>query len=113
MFPGMDPRAVKMAMKQMGITQEEIDASEVVIRTKDKEIVISNPAVTKIKMRGDESFQVSGSVSIRTISTKPEITEEDIQTVMEQANVDKEAAEKAINDVNGDIAEAILKLKLN
>jgi len=107
----MDPRAVKQAMKQMGITQEEIQASEVIIKCKDKEIVISQPAVAKIKMRGEESFQISGNVSVRGISTKPEITEDDIQTVVEQAGVDKETAEKAINDADGDIAEAILKLK--
>lgn len=107
----MDPRAVKQAMRQMGITQEEIQASEVIIKCKDKEIVISQPSVAKIKMRGDESFQISGNVSVRGISTAPEITEDDILTVADQTGADNETAAKALIQTHGDIAEAILKLK--
>ena len=34
MFPGMDAKKMQAAMKQMGISQEEIDASRVVIGAK-------------------------------------------------------------------------------
>ena len=36
--------------------------------------------------------------------------DEDIQTVVDQAGVSKEKAVKALEETNGDIAEAILKL---
>ena len=39
--------------------------------------------------------------------------EEDIETVMEQANVDKKTAVKALEKNNGDLAAAILDLSEN
>ena len=59
MFPKMDDRAVKAAMKKMGIQQQEIEASEVIIRCADKNIVIENPQVSKVVMMGQEMFQIS------------------------------------------------------
>jgi len=111
MFPGMNPRDMRMAMKKMGIQQQEIPAKEVIIRLEDKEIVISNPNVTKINMMGQETYQVIGEESERSLSSEPEISEDDITTVAEQAGVSKEAALKAIKESKGDLAEAILKLK--
>lgn len=102
---------MQQAMKKMGIQQTEIPAVEVIIRTEDKEIVISNPSVQKVNMMGQESFQISGNVEERKISSVPEISEDDIKTVMEQTGADAEAAKKALEDAKGDLAEAILKLK--
>ncbi len=111
MFPGMDPRAVKQAMKKMGVTQEDIPAVEVVIKCKDKEIIISQPSVAKIKMMGEENFQISGRISVRQLNTLVELTEDDIATVMEQASVDRDTAYKALAFAKGDIAAAIIGLK--
>jgi nascent polypeptide-associated complex subunit alpha len=113
MFPGMnmDPRQMRQAMKRLGIQQEELDAKEVIIRMEDKEIVISNPSVSKVNMMGQYTYQVSGEESERSLSSEPEISDEDIDTVAEQAGVSKEEALKAIKDSNGDLAEAIIKLK--
>lgn len=111
MLPGIDPRMMKQAMKRMGIRQEDIDATEVIIKTPEKNIVIRNPAVSKINMSGQESFQVSGDIEEESISTEPDISEDDIETVMEQAGCSREKAENAIKATKGDLAEAILKLK--
>ena len=111
MIPGMNPRAMKQAMKRMGIQQQDIEATEVIIKTPEKEIVIANPQVAKVNMMGQETYQVVGEAQERSIQTEPEISEEDIKTVMEQANVDGETARKAIEDHNGDLAEAIISLK--
>jgi nascent polypeptide-associated complex subunit alpha len=111
MIPGINPRQMRMAMKKLGIQQEEIAAKEVIIRLEDKEIVISNPSVTKVNMMGQDTYQVVGEESERSLSSEPEISEEDIATVAEQAGVSKEEAEQAIKDSKGDLAEAILKLK--
>ena len=111
MIPGMNPRQMKQAMRKLGIQQQEIDAKEVIIRLEDKEIVISNPNVSKVNMMGQDTYQVVGEESERSLDSAPEISDDDIKTVMEQAGVSKEEAVKAIEECKGDLAEAILKLK--
>lgn len=80
-----------------------------VIRLPDKEIVIPNAQVTLTEMAGQRSYQVSGQEFERR--PEPQLSEDDVKLVMEQAGVGREAAEKALKETNGDIAEAILKLK--
>lgn len=109
MFPGIDPRQMQQAMKKLGMKQEEIEATEVIIKCEDKDIVITNPSVQKVNMMGQESFQISGTINEREKGI--EISEDDIKTVMEQADADEESAKEALKESNGDIAEAILKLK--
>lgn len=103
----INPRQLERAMKQMGMQMAHIDAEEVVIKTPDKEIVISNPEVSKINMMGQETFQVTGEISERS---RKGISEEDVEMVAEQAGVSPEEA-KAMLEKTKDIAEAIVKLK--
>ena len=107
----MNPRKMQQMMRKMGISQQEIDATEVIIRTPEKELVISNPQVSKVNMMGQETFQVVGNIEERALSEEPEISEEDIKTVMEQANVDEKKAKHTIEKHNGDLAAAIMELK--
>ena len=107
----MNPRAMKQAMKRMGIQQQDIEATEVIIKTEDKEIVIANPQVAKVNMMGQETYQVVGEAQERAISKEPEINEEDIKTVMEQTGADQEKAKETIQKHNGDLAAAIMELK--
>jgi len=108
MFGGIDPKKMQAVMKQMGISQQEIDASRVVIeKTDGNKIIIENPSIQKIKMQGNESFQISGEISEETES----FSEEDIQTVMEKTGVSKEIAKKTLEKTKGDLAEAILELR--
>jgi len=111
MFPGMNPRQMQQAMKKMGIQQSDIEAEEVIIKTKEKELVFKNPQVAKINMMGQETYQIIGEPEERELSTTPEISEDDIKTVMEQAGVDRKKALEAIEKHNGDLAEAIMALK--
>lgn len=111
MIPGMNPRKMQQMMKRMGIQQVEIDATEVIIRTPDKELVIADPQVSKVNMMGQETIQVIGDIEEREIETTPEISEDDVKTVMDQANVDEDKAKNALEESQGDIAAAILKLK--
>src|SRR3989344_6785078 len=106
MFPGMNPRKMQQMMRQMGIQQVEIPATEVIIKAGEKNIIITNPSVQKVNMMGQETFQISGNIEEQEASSTPSISEEDIQTVMEQAGVDHATAKKAIEDANGDLAEA-------
>ncbi len=111
MFPGMNPRQMQQAMKRMGIQQTEIDATEVIIKCPDKEIIISNPSVSKVNMMGTMTFQVSGQAQERPLSAEEEIKEEDVKTVAEQASVSEEEARNALEKNKGDLAKAILSLK--
>ena len=60
MFPGMNPRKMQQMMKKMGIQQQEIDAQEVIIKTKDKQLIFSQPQVSKVNMMGQDTFQIIG-----------------------------------------------------
>ena len=107
----MNQRKVQQMMKKMGMQQSEIDATEVIIKTADKEIIIENPNVSKVNMMGQETYQVVGQAHERSLSTEPDINEDDVKTVMEQADVDEATAKEAIEKHKGDLAEAILELK--
>ncbi|AEK73528.1 nascent polypeptide-associated complex protein [Thermococcus sp. 4557] len=106
---GMNPRQMKKLMRQMGIKMEELDGvEEVIIRMENKEIVLKEPVITIITAQGEKSYQiVPGSEEVRAIV---KVSEEDVQLVMEQTGVDYETAKKALEEANGDLAEAILKL---
>ena len=101
---------MQQVMKQMGIQQVEIPAQEVIIRTRDKDIIISNPSVSKVNMMGQETFQIMGTAVERSRDSRPTISDDDIKTVMGQTGVSREEAEKAIDEASGDLAEAIMKL---
>ncbi len=111
MFPGMsglNPKKMQQVMKQMGISQEEIDAFRVIIEKEDNSrIIIENPSVTKIKMQGQDSFQVIGE--IHEESEKPEISEDDIKKIMDKTNCTEKEARETL-EKTGDLAEAILEL---
>lgn len=111
MFPGLgglSPKKMQAMMKQLGMGQEEIPASRVVIEKSRGKIVIENPSVTKISVQGQESFQVSGD--IKEENEEQGISEEDIKTVIEKTNSTKKEAVSALENSDGDLAEAILKL---
>ncbi len=108
MFPGLNPKKMQAVMKQMGIAQEDISASRVIIEKEDgSKIIIQNPSVTKIKMQGQESFQITGDISGETEEVG--ISEEDINAVVEKTGCTSEQAEKVLKST-GDLAEAILEL---
>lgn len=109
MFPGLNPKEMQKAMKKLGIKQEEIDAKEVIIKTSDKEIVILNPQVTKVNMMGQDTFQIIGDIEVHD---REMFSQEDVNTIMNQANCSEEEAKKAL-EKEGDIAGAIIYLQKN
>ena len=111
MFPGMNPRDMKNAMKRLGIKQEEIDAEIVIIKTADKDILIKNPQVSKVNMMGQETFQIVGEIEESERNDKVEINEDDVTTVIDQTNCSREEALEALEESDGNLAEAILKLQ--
>lgn len=108
MMPKLNPKQLQKAMQRMGIQQKEIDAVEVIIRTKKKEIIINNPEVSLVNMMGQESFQITGDIEERELKN---YNDDDIKTVMDQTNCSKKEAIDALEKSKGDLAEAILSLK--
>ena|SRR3989344_1138783 len=105
MFPGMNKKAIEQAMKKLGVKQEEIEATEVIIKTTGKDLVIRNPGVTKVNMMGNETLQITG-----TIEELESFTEDDVKTVMSQTNKDKDEVKRKLKENNGDIAKTIIDL---
>lgn len=103
----LDPKKMQQVMKQLGMKQEDIEAERVIIECSDKNIIIENPNVQKVVMQGQESFQITGNIS----EQEKGISEQDIEQVMEKAQVSREKAEKALKNSKGDLAEAILSLQ--
>ena len=124
-------RQMRRRMQQQGIDMEQINATRVVIESPDKTLVIDQPEVVLMKQMGQEIYQVIGDAEefsageveigereegqsldvIEEAEAKPVITENDVMLVAAQANVDKEEANAALIDSEGDIAKAILFLK--
>jgi len=107
MIHGMNPKMLKQAMKRMGMKQEEIPAVEVIIKCKDKEIIITNPVVTKVDMMGQENFQISGQIHKRDLEL---FDQDDIKTIIDQTSCSEEKARETLKK-EGDLAKTILKLK--
>lgn len=107
----MNPRQMQQAMKKLGLKQEDIDAIAVIIRTKKEDIIIRDPSVQKIDMGGQINYQISGTEEVRKIEEEPEISKEDIKTVVEQASVSEKKAKASLKESKGDLAGAILSLQ--
>jgi nascent polypeptide-associated complex subunit alpha len=103
----IDPRQMKRMMQQMGIKSEDIPAKRVIIEKDDEKIVIENPSVMSIEQGGTKSYQISGG----DISFVPNISDEDIKLVAEQSGTSVDEAKIALIETQGDVAEAIMKLK--
>ena len=107
MFPGVNPKDMQKMMKKMGMSQDELSATEVIIRTPDGDIVIKNPQVSKVNMMGQTTYQVVGEET----STAAAIDDDDVKMVMEQAKVSEDFAKAALEDAKGDVAQAIMLLQ--
>ncbi|MFW9886893.1 MAG: nascent polypeptide-associated complex protein [Candidatus Thorarchaeota archaeon] len=124
---GMSPRAIARMMKQMGIEQQDVTGvKEVIFRFVDKEWVVKDPQVLLVKQAGSESYQVSGTKLERGLTAAAkdsqeeeaqepvkeiEIPMEDAALVAAQTGVDINTAKEALQETQGDLAAAILKLR--
>jgi len=93
-------------MSQLGIKQHEIPAEEVIIKCKDKNIIIKNPSVSRINFSGNDMFQISGKVE-----ESEEIDENDILTIMDKTKASREKAIDALKKSDNDLAAAIIRIK--
>jgi nascent polypeptide-associated complex subunit alpha len=106
-------------MKQMGMNMKELgDIRRVILQGDQREIIIEGPQVTSINVQGTKMYQIAGGKEseekpMNAIKDKKsiEVPEEDILLVAQQANVSIDVAKKALEDSDGDLAQAIIKLK--
>jgi nascent polypeptide-associated complex subunit alpha len=127
---GMNPRKMQQMMEQMGIDVDELDATEVVISLEDgSELVFSDPDVTKMDARGQETYQVLGDPSEREAaagaveggdaedadgdedSGEAGIPQGDVDIVVQRAGVPEDDAREALEAADGDLAAAIERLE--
>ena len=113
MIPGVNPRQMQQMMRKMGMSQEDIGATEVIIKTSTKTLVFKNPDVQKITMQGQTTFQLSGNYTESELQVEVSISDEDIEMVSGQAGVSSDEARKALEESKGDIAQAIVSLSSN
>jgi nascent polypeptide-associated complex subunit alpha len=106
MFPGTDPKKIQQMMKKLNLNVQEIPADVVIIKSKGKQIIISKPEVMLADMMGREVYQISGEVT----ESVP-MSEEDVQMVMEKTGHDRETVVKKLEELNNDLAKAIVELK--
>ncbi len=103
MFPNINPKQMEKMARQMGMQMDNVESVEVIIKTPEKDIVIKNPQVTRIKMRGQETFQIAGEVV-----EQEKVNAEDIDLIVQKTGVSKEEAEKLLEET-GDVVLAIKK----
>jgi len=106
-------RELRRMMKRMGIENiENIVVEYVEFKYPDgRRTRIYNPTISKIKIADQTTYQIVGVEEEVEEEEEIQFPEEDIKLVMEQANVDRDLAVKALELTKGDIAEAIIVLK--
>ena len=109
-MPGkMNPRQMNQMMRRLGINVKNIDNVErVIIQTDSKEYIFEEAEVTMMEAQGQKTYQIIGKPTIR--NREEETLNDDIQLIMDQTGKSEEEARKALEESNGDIADAILKL---
>jgi len=110
MMPGkINPRQMNQMMRRLGISVKNIDNVEkIVIQTDSKEYIFNDAEVTIMDAQGQKTYQITGNPIIKNRTN--DTLKEDIKLVMDQTGKTEDEAKKALEESNGDIAEAILKL---
>ncbi len=111
---GMNPKQLKQmqrAMKQMGMDMKDVKGvSEVIIKFKNKEVIIKNPKVNITDFMGQQTYQITGKAKEKIIEVELEIPDDDIALIIAQTGASKEEVLKVLKETQGDLAEAILRL---
>jgi len=113
---GMSPRETKRLMKRMGLSMDAMpDVQQVVFKTSLKEIIVEEPEVAVLNLKGQKVFQVTGGKitekALATEEKKLTIPEEDVRLVADQTGRSVEDARRALEESGGDLAKAILLLQ--
>jgi|ECHvirMinimDraft_2_1075157.scaffolds.fasta_scaffold00297_8 nascent polypeptide-associated complex subunit alpha len=95
-------------LKKMGIETDQINALRVIIETQDTVITIEEPTVIQARVGGQSAITVMGGKRTeKPKETRIEVSQEDIQFVMDQTGKSEKEAREALLKANGDVATAI------
>ena len=116
MRKGLSQRETRRLMKRMGLSMDTMtDIEKVIFQTKQKEIIIEDPEVAIMNMKGQKMYQVTGTkISERTLTQEeeePVIPDQDLRLVADQTGKSIEEAKQALEESGGDLAKAILLLQ--
>jgi nascent polypeptide-associated complex subunit alpha len=103
---GNDPKKLHDMMRKLNMNIQEIPAEMVVIKSKNKQIIISNPEVMLANMMGRDVYQITG-----VVSESVPVSEEDIRLVMEQTGKERDVVLAKLEELDNDLAKAIVELK--
>ncbi len=103
-------------MKRMGLSMDAMgDVHQVVFKTSMKEIIVEEPEVAILNLKGQKVFQVTGGkITEKTLAAAEEklvIPEEDVRLVADQTGKSTDEARQALEESSGDLAKAILLLQ--
>ena len=107
MFPfgGFSSKAIEKLLKRSGVKVDQVKATKVVIEFEDGKIVeFEEPVIFIMTIQGTKLYQIMGK---ETVKEKPKFSEEDVKLVVEQTNCSEEAARRALELKDGNVAEAI------
>ena len=109
----VSPRDAKRMMQRMGLRMDAIaDVEQVIIKTSGKKITIEEPEVAIMEVQGQKIFQITGGkITEKVAERKSVIPEEDVRLVADQTGKNLEAARKALEECEGNLAKAILLLQ--
>ena len=104
-------RQMRRMMDKMGLDMQDIpNVQEVIIKTDKKEIILSKPKVNEMKAKDSSIFTITAESYEEKEFEVPIFSDEDIQLVCQQADVNEEKAKNALAEAKGDLARAILLL---
>ncbi|MGB9635285.1 MAG: nascent polypeptide-associated complex protein [Candidatus Micrarchaeia archaeon] len=96
---------MQQILKQMGVKSRQLNASRVIIECEGTNIIIENPQILEMEMRGQKNYSISGDVH-----EEQSLSNEDIELVIKQTGATREEAISALKK-EGDVASAIISLK--
>lgn len=113
----MSQRETKRIMKRMGLSMDVMsDVEEVVFKMGSKEMIIEDPEVAILNLKGQKVFQVTGGkITERALVNEKKIVTipaEDVRLVADQTGRGVEEARRALEESEGDLAKAILLLQV-
>jgi len=105
-------------LSSLGLSMEELgQAREVLIDLEGKTIRIRGANVIAVNTQAGRMYQIVGGEEVEEAQTKTEIAayepnQEDVALVASQAEVSLDEARQALIDAGGDLARAILNLRM-
>ena len=108
----VNPREANRMMQRMGMQVSQLDdVTKVIMESPTRRIVIDNPEVATVTVQGQTVYQVGGG-TVREEGLGGGIADDDAKLVAAQAGVSIEKAIEALKQSNGDLAQAIILLKM-